>query len=162
MNSEIKAKTSAWNGAWRFVLLAFWLASSLVFAEQKISKHGLDVHYVAFNSSFLDADIAFKHGLKRGSDIGVLNIAVRTQSAADSKDGQKSRPLAAELEGNIFNLLSQKRRLNFHEIRSGDAIYYVANFKFTADERLTFDVDVLAEKKPIKVRFRQQFYVDDL
>lgn len=131
-----------------------WPASAL--AEQKVSLHGLDVHYAAFNSSFLDPAIASKHGLTRAADVGVLNIAVRKPA-----DGEgNSQAVSADLKGVVRNLLSQKRSLAFHEIRSGEAIYYVANFKFTTDERLFFEVNVQAGQNTILVHFEQQFYVD--
>lgn len=122
-------------------------------AEQKISHNNLEVHYVAFNSMFLEPAIAQKYALTRGPDIAILNISVR---ALDS-EGQ-SRPATAELRGGFVNLLSQNQNLAFRETRERHAIYYVADFRFTEHEPLRFDLTVLTEGEVIPLQFQQRFY----
>lgn len=45
-------------------------------AERKHSVGEYDVHYIAFNSGFLQPDIAAAAGLVRSKTQGVVNIAV--------------------------------------------------------------------------------------
>ena len=72
-------------------------------AERKHSVGEYDVHYSAFNSGFLQPDIAAAAGLTRSKTQGVVNVSV-------IKDG---KPLSATVTGTVKDLTSQSVNLNF-------------------------------------------------
>lgn len=91
-------------------------------AERKHSVGEYDIHYIAFNSGFLQPDIAAAAGLVRSKTQGVVNVSV-------VKDG---KPVAAQVSGQVKNLLGQDRQLTFKQLKEGDeAIYYLAQFPST-------------------------------
>jgi hypothetical protein len=119
----------------RIVLLFIALCLSLpALAERKQSFGDLDVHYIAFNSSFLQPDIAAAAGLNRGKKQGVLNISVL-------KAGQ---PTAAVVSGEMRNLLGQIHSLRFKQVSEGEAIYYLAQFPIEQQELLRFSLKIQA------------------
>ncbi|MDP3978527.1 MAG: DUF4426 domain-containing protein [Pseudomonas sp.] len=119
----------------RIALLFIVLCLSLpALAERKQSFGDLDVHYSAFNSSFLQPEIAAAAGLSRSKTQGVLNIAVL-------KAGQ---PAAAMVSGEMRNLLGQVRSLSFKQVSEGEAIYYLAQFPIEQQEMLRFSLKIQA------------------
>lgn len=120
----------------RIALLFIALCLSLpALAERKQSFGDLDVHYSAFNSSFLQPEIAAAAGLSRGKQQGVLNISVL-------KAGQ---PAAAVVSGEMRNLLGQIHRLSFKQVSEGEAIYYLAQFPIEQQETLRFSLKIQAD-----------------
>lgn len=136
-------------------LLAVFVSfvSSISAAEQKISQGDLDVHYITFNSRFLTAKIANRYGLKRGDNTGILSISVRLRE----EDGS-DQAVAATLEGVLINLLSQRQKLQFQEIREPGAFYYLASFRFTTDEAMRFDLTVKAAGQVVPLQFQTRLY----
>jgi len=136
----------------RFLLLMFALCLALpAAAERKQTFGALDVHYSAFNSAFLQPDIAAATGLVRSKTLGVLNIAAL-------KAGQ---PTAASVSGEVKNLLGQTRTLTFKLIKEDKAIYYLAQFPFEQQELLRFSVTVqVGSDAPNTLDFSQEFFPD--
>ncbi len=132
------------------------LAAALLFslsaaAEQKITSGALDIHYIVFNSSFLQPEIAKASGLERGKNIAVLNVA----PLRDGK-GEKSA-----VNGTLTNLLGQVRNLEFREIDEGDAVYYIAQFPIDGRELLKFDIKLVdGERKSHNLKFNQEVFPD--
>ncbi|MDP2246443.1 DUF4426 domain-containing protein [Pseudomonas sp.] len=119
----------------RIALLFIALCLSLpALAERKQSFGDLDVHYIAFNSSFLQPDIAAAAGLNRGKKQGVLNIAVL----------KAGKPTAAVVSGEMRNLLGQVHSLRFKQVSEGEAIYYLAQFPIEQQELLRFSLKIQA------------------
>ena len=116
-----------------------------------------EVHFSAFNSTFLAPEIARAYQLERGPRQGLVNIAVR-----NVKDSDAGTAISAKLEGHRQNLLQQQSGLKFQEIREGSAIYYLAGFRFSNEEMLEFNINVQPDgsDRTRKVQFRQQFYQD--
>lgn len=132
-------------------LLALCLSLSATAAERLQKFADLDVHYSAFNSGFLQPEIASAAGIVRGKNQGVLNIAVL-------KAG-KAQP--ATVKAQVRNLLGQSRALSFREVREGEAIYYLSQFPFDK-ETLHFKVDVQSGSGPLNsFEFDQQFFPDE-
>ena len=121
-------------------------------AERKQSFGDLDVHYSVFNSSFLQPDIAAAAGLVRSKTQGVVNVSV-------VKDG---KPVAAQVSGQVKNLLGQDRQLTFKQLKEGDeAIYYLAQFPFDSQETLRFRLTVQPTgAQPFSFEFNQEFFPD--
>lgn len=136
----------------KLVTLACALLLSLsAAAEQKITSGALDIHYIVFNSSFLQPAIAKASGLERAKDIAVLNVS----PLRDGK-GEKST-----VSGAVTNLLGQTRTLNFREIDEGEAVYYIAQFPIDGREILKIAVDLVdSEGKNHSLKFNQEVFPD--
>ncbi|KFX70616.1 homoserine acetyltransferase [Pseudomonas taeanensis MS-3] len=137
----------------RIALLFIALCLSLpALAERKMSFGDLDVHYIAFNSGFLQPDIAAATGLVRSKTLGVVNIAVL-------KAGQ---PSDASVSGAVKNLLGQNYPLTFKQVKEGEAIYYLAQFPFEDREVLRFTINVKASGDVDRsFDFNQEFFPDE-
>ncbi|GAB6388557.1 DUF4426 domain-containing protein [Stutzerimonas marianensis] len=122
-------------------------------AERKHSVGDYDVHYIAFNSSFLQPEIASAAGLVRSRAQGVVNVSVL----------KAGKPVAAQVSGTVKNLLGQDYPLTFKQLKEGDAaIYYLAQFPFESRETLRFNLDVRpAGTAPINFDFTQEFFPDE-
>ncbi|POH82018.1 DUF4426 domain-containing protein [Stutzerimonas stutzeri] len=120
--------------------------------ERKHSVGGYDIHYIAFNSGFLQPDIAAAAGLTRSKTQGVLNVSVL-------KDG---KPVAAQVSGQVKNLLGQDRSLSFKQLKEGEeALYYLAQYPFDSQETLRFSLTVQPTgAQPISFEFTQEVFPD--
>lgn len=121
-------------------------------AERKHTEGEYDVHYIAFNSSFLQPDIAAAAGLVRSKTQGVMNVSVL----------KSGKPVAAQVSGAVKNLLGQDYPLTFKQLKEGDkAIYYLAQFPFDSRETLRFSLNVQPTgAAPINFDFTQEFFPD--
>lgn len=137
----------------RIALLLMSLCLSLpALAEQKQSYGDLDVHYSAFNSGFLQPEVAAATGLVRSKTQGVVNVAVLKAGTASS----------AKVSGTVKNLLGQNTALSFKEVKEGKAIYYLAQFPFEQRETLRFTLNVTAaDGVPHSFDFNQEFFPDE-
>ncbi len=137
----------------RIALLFIALCLSLpALAERKQSFGDLDVHYSAFNSSFLQPEIAAASGLVRSKSQGVVNVAVL-------KAGQAS---SASVDGEVRNLLGRSYPLSFKQITEGSAIYYLAQFPVDDREVLRFTINVKAgDGVAHSFDFNQEFFPDE-
>ena len=113
------------------------------------------IHYSAFNSTFIPSTVAEQYKLRRGERYGVVNIAVR-----DLSTGLPGKASTANVSGYVKNLLSQKTGLKFSVVNEGDAIYYLADFTFSDGELLKFAIDVkpLGSSLSETLNFEQLFY----
>ncbi|WP_372876373.1 DUF4426 domain-containing protein [Pseudomonas sp.] len=137
---------------YRIALLFIALCLSLpAIAERKQSFGDLDVHYNAFNSSFLQPEIAAAVGLSRSKTQGVVNISVL-------KAGQ---PTAARVSGEMRNLLGQIHGLRFKQVTEGEAIYYLAQFPIEQQEVLRFSLKIQTDGgNTHSFDFNQEFFPD--
>ena len=133
-------------------MLTLMLALPAV-AERKHSVGEHDVHYSAFNSSFLQPDIAAAAGLVRSKTQGEVNVSVL----------KAGKPVAAQVSGSVKNLLGQDYPLTFKQLKEGDeAIYYLAQFPFESREVLRFNLNVRPSgAAPIDFDFTQEFFPDE-
>ncbi|WP_210398275.1 DUF4426 domain-containing protein [Motiliproteus sediminis] len=141
------------------LISALWVALLLLAgplrAEQAQTFDQYEIHYNAFNSTFLPPEVAVAYNLQRSKYGGVINVAV-----LDDSEGK--RPTSAQVSGSLKNLIGQRQELSFREIREGNAIYYISAFRFTHDEQLQFSLDVKPDRnKPAySISFKQHFYAD--
>jgi hypothetical protein len=133
------------------VLLALCLSLPAI-AERKQSFGDLDVHYIAFNSGFLQPDIAAANGLVRSKTLGVVNISVL----------QAGQPATAQVSGAVKDLVGRSHPLNFKQIKEGAAIYYLAQFPFSQREMLRFAIDLTGPDGVARsISFDQEFFPDE-
>ena len=111
------------------------------------------VHYIAFNTSVLSAEIAERYEIVRGRNKGLVNIAVI---------GPSGRGEAVTVKGRFKNLLDQSTKLDFRRIDDQDTVYYLAAFDFENAENLRFEIIVDLPKHGVETfRFQQPLYFDE-
>jgi len=139
------------------LLFCMALLTPIAQAEQSLTQNGYEIHYNAFNSSFITPEVAQQNGLTRSKVMGLINVSVLKVGA----DGTKT-PTTAIISGEAKNLLQQLKPLEFTKIDEGNAIYYISSFRFSDEELLNFVLQVQPDpnQSPIEVRFSQTFYED--
>ncbi len=154
-----KMNVPGWH--WRAMLRLSWLLAALALlgqaahAEQKVDFGLYEVHYSAFNSTFLTPEVARQYGIVRSRAIGVVNISVLKK-----REGQVPESVEAQVEGIVSNDIAQQIHLPFRRVREGQAIYSLAEFQFSEGEVLTFQIRarVNTETQPMQLRFANTFY----
>ena len=117
-----------------------------------------EVHYSAYNSTFITPEIAERYKLERSGKHGIVNIAIR-----NVKDSDSGKAVTGQVKGSRQNLLSQKNGLEFQEVKETDAIYYLAGFRFSGEELLKFSIDVKpnGSAHTETIQFEQKFYQEE-
>lgn len=124
-------------------------------AEQAIKFGDYEAHFVAFNSTFLPAQAARSYGISRSRYNAILNVSVLNIT----QDPKLAVPV--EIEGEAKNLLGNRKRLNFREIKEGIALYYLAEVSFSNEETFQFTIKVTPQDGPSEtIKFTQTFYSD--
>lgn len=146
--------------------LGKWMASLLltvtavlsqpVFAEQFVAYGDYEIHYNAFNSTFIQPDIAQQVGIQRSKRMALVNVSVL------KVEGDKKTPVTASVQGKATNLIQQTQELKFQKVDEGSAIYYLGQFGFSDDQviRLALDVQPDPNQPAFKVEFEQRFYTE--
>lgn len=122
--------------------------------EYEVSFADYTVNYNTFPSTFLEPAVAKAAGIKRSENHGVITIAVRHRAETVGRKAVK-----AAVSGMATNLIGQLRKLNFTEIREGEALYYIGDFVFVSNESLTFNISLTPEgaTQPHEFKFTRQF-----
>ncbi|WP_421229725.1 DUF4426 domain-containing protein [Aeromonas jandaei] len=136
--------------AWMSCLLALLMTLPLR-AEQMKELGPWQVHYNAFNSSFLTPEVAKTYGLERSRYNGIINIAVQ------DKQGKAQ---SVSVTGEAKNLTGTIRDLSFQEVKEGDAIYYLATLPYRNEDTYQFTLKIMGGGQQQILTFQQTFYVD--
>jgi len=135
-----------------FIGLLFHSAEA---AEKKVGDY--IIYYNAFNSSFLQPDVAKNYNITRSGLTAVLNVSIH-------KDGKPTerQATAASVQGKVTNSLSQFTELAFREIKEEQAIYYIADFQFRPEEDTTIEFTIKAPgmARAETISFKQKFYTE--
>ena len=132
------------------------LAISLHASAESSRQFGdFTIHYTAFRSDTLQPEIAKAYNLTRRNNRVIINVAVIKKVA-----GTTGTPTAAKVEGQASNLTGQLKQLDFHEIKEGDAIYYLAEIQIANGEFLKFDLNVTPAGKndAARINFDKRFF----
>lgn len=142
-------------------LLMSFLATLLVVggvsdvkAEQSKRLGPWEVHYNAFNSTLLRPEMAKQYQLSRSETLATLNISVLDAKAA-GKPAQQ-----VEISGYVMNPLSQQQTLEFNEVIEGDAVYYLAQTRFSNLETLRFFITIKQGNQTQELRFHKEFWAN--
>lgn len=138
------------------LLLIASLSFSALADNRPYKEYGdLTVFFSAFNSSFIQPDIARSYNIVRGKDKGLVNIAVVKKGRAGG--------IPARVKGTVSNIFGQQQVLEFAEIREEGVVYYLAPFRFDKEDWMTFKIDVSpdADKATHSLTFQRKFYVDE-
>jgi len=141
----------------RITLISLLVLSAPALGQQSEKFGDLELHYSVVNTTFLSAEIAELYGITRGKQRAILNLALRKPRAGTIGTGQ-----AMQLRGEVRDLMQTQQALEFKEIREGDAIYYIADFRFINEEWRFFDLNFRPEgtDKTYSFDFKWQLYVE--
>lgn len=142
----------------RALLLALALTCGIQAANAQQSEMfgRYELHYSVVNTTFLSPEVAANYGIVRGNRRAILTLAVREQL----EQGSETR--AMQLRGRTWDLI-QNQPLSFVEIREGQSVYYVADFKFINEEWRFFEVHFRPEgaQQTYTFEFKHQLYTDE-
>lgn len=136
------------------LLLVFALLLAVPAQAERSTAYGSHkVHYIAYNSTFLDPEVASRYEINRAKNRGVINVSVQAGDVV-------AEGVVAEITGTVTNLMHQIKTLQLREIREGKAIYYVGDFNFDDEDVLTFKlkVNVKGEPRPLEFDWQQKFW----
>ena len=121
----------------RILLIAVLLALPILsqgFEEKLYKQHGnYKIFYTAFNSSFIEPNIAVINNVVRGKGKGLVNISVMEDLAIG---------VPSIITGRVFNMLQQGQSLEFVAVKEQQSLYYLAPFEFEDADYLTFKITV--------------------
>ena len=131
--------------------------ASISWAEQKQTFGDYEVHYSAFNSSFLQPDVAKSYEIQRSKYRGLVNITILHKQPDGSTKAVKGL-----VQGKTTSLIEQVNRLDFRPIVEQNAIYHIAEFKIASQDTLTFNLDIQPNpnQPAFSLTFRQAVYPD--
>ncbi len=113
------------------------------------------VHYNAFRSDSLSAEIAKAYDLTRRNNRIIVNITVLKKVM-----GTTGKAVPAAVAGHASNLTGQLKNLEFREIKEDTAIYYLAELKVSDGEYLKFKINITpdGEEGPARLQFNKRFF----
>ena len=137
-------------------LVAILCLAGAARAQQSEMFGPYELHYSVVNTTFLAPEVAAAYGIVRGKQRAILTLAVREHQEGSAG----TRPML--LKGRTWDLI-QNQTLEFLEIREGQAVYYIADFKFINEEWRFFEVDFRPEgaDETYTFQFKHQLYVDE-
>jgi hypothetical protein len=123
-------------------------------AEQAIHSQKYDIHYNAFNTMMVTPEVAQSYGFTRARNRALLNISVI--------DSTTKKPLPAVVTGTRTNIIGQVLPLEFLQIKEQNAIYYIAQLRFTEEELWRFELKIQPDlnANAIPLKFNQTFYLE--
>ncbi len=137
-----------------------WLALiSILFlpaaqAEQSQKFGNLEVHYNAMLSTDLLPEVAKTYKIDRSPTRGILTVSVLRKN-----DMGVAQPIPAKLSAYLVNLSNQLGEIDMREVREGNAVYYLGEFRVVPPNTLKFTVTLGTNGDPIReVSFTQKFY----
>ncbi|MDH3525908.1 MAG: DUF4426 domain-containing protein [Gammaproteobacteria bacterium] len=113
------------------------------------------VHYNALSTDMLPPQVAREYRITRSKNRGMINITVLRKVL-----GSPGQPVHAHTQVSAMNLAGQGRTIHMREVREGNAIYYIGEFRVTNEETLKFDVRVRPQgtQEYLQAEFSQDFY----
>ena len=123
-------------------------------AENMKKMGSMNVHYIAIGSTFFTPEVAKAYGITRSRYNGLINISVLD----NSKTGNPAKTVS--INGQAKNNLGQFKDLEFTEVKEGDAIYYLAQVKYSNEETIHFTLNINDGSEQQTLKFSQKFYVD--
>ena len=135
----------------RFLGVALLISLPLTSNAENLTKFGdYVIHHTALPTNILLPEVARAYKIKRSKNRGMINVVVQ----------HKGKGVGAKVTGTGSNLNGQLKHLKFNEIKDGDVIYYISNFRVTHNEVINFKVNVqpAGSSATHTVKLRKQFY----
>ncbi|MFL1407632.1 DUF4426 domain-containing protein [Marinobacter sp. M1N3S26] len=138
-------------------LLLLTLAGPVTAQEKSVDFGEYQVHYSVFPSTFLQPEVAVANNLNRSKGIGIVNIAIMTEG-----DNGGLRTVPGQVEGKALNDVGQPSFLAFRRIQEGDAVYFIAEYQYSAGELMTFQITARpsGHAQDLPIRFSQALFND--
>ena len=125
-------------------------------AENSTSVPGYVIHHNAFTTDTLSPEVARHYRLQRSKNRGMLNVSVIKEIP-----GTTGLSVPAQVTARATNLTGQSRDIPMREVKDGDAIYYIGDFRVANQETLNFSLEVTpaGEPKAHPAHLSQQFFI---
>ena len=139
------------------ILLILTLIIMPAWAENSTSIPGYTIHHNALTTDNLQPQVASAYGIQRSKERAMINISV-----IKDVPGTMGKAVTAKVKVTALNLIGQRRDIPMREIREGDAIYYIGDFRVAHRERMTFLMDVTPDGsgKTFETKLEHEFYTD--
>jgi hypothetical protein len=141
-------------------ITSFLLTISCLFPHYALAQNSKDfaeyvVHFNALSTDMLPPRMAREYRIMRSRNRGMINITV-LKKIPDSL----AQPVPARVEAHARNLVGQGRDIKLREIREGNAIYYIGEFRVAHEETLKFSIRAqpLGSQEILEAGFSQDFY----
>jgi len=136
----------------------FGLLSLTAQAEQKVVFNGdYELHYIVFNSTMLQPEIARQYNLPRAGRSAIVNLSVLQQ-----QDDGVATPVEATVSLKVRDLLGQQRTIELDVVREQNAIYHLGIVRLLDREMLWFDVSVeIPGERDYDFSFSQEMWEED-
>jgi hypothetical protein len=136
--------------------LAFLLPHSAV-AENSKDFGQYVVLFNALATDLLPPKVAREYRITRSRNRGMVNITVLKKVL-----GTPGQPVHARVEARAENLVGRARDIQLREVREGNAIYYIGEFRVANEETLKFTVRSRPQgtQQFLEVHFSQDFYTN--
>jgi hypothetical protein len=129
-------------------------AAGLAHAEIAQKFGPLEIHYNAITTDELQPEVARTYKIERSKTRGLLTMAVLKQNPVAAPT-----PVPARLTVHVTNLNQQLAKVEMREVREGNAIYYLGEFRVAPPDTLKFSATVEASGEPKReLSFSQKFY----
>ena len=128
-------------------------------AQQSLDLGEYIVHYNAFNTTLLPAQVAQAYGIQRSDNRAMLNVTVMKKG----EDGGADKPMEANVVAGAVNLSGQRRTIEMRKISdASSAVYYIGVLRVYNLEQLNFSVNVEIEglERAAVIEFSQKFYTE--
>lgn len=141
----------------RFVMLiiAGWFGWIGQVSAEHVEFDEYVVQYGAFTADTLPPQMASQYGLTRSNHLGILNVSVQ-------KIMPEGLPQAvmAQVTAQAVNDAGQLKILQPRQVKEGEAIYYISEFRISHLERLKFTVNIhtAESNQPMEIKFNQTFF----
>jgi hypothetical protein len=113
----------------------------------------LEMHCVAMATSELTPEAAQDFNVIRDPQRGLLTVTVFRHGGPGKTQAQQ-----AQVYAGAFNQRNQLTSIPVREVKRGDAVYYLGEFRVTPPDTLRFLVNANATHgKPLKVEFSRSF-----
>ncbi|MDM8567290.1 DUF4426 domain-containing protein [Candidatus Halobeggiatoa sp. HSG11] len=142
-----------------YLILATLLSSTAYASDDKQieTDDGYIIHYNAFITDFLTAEVARSYNIQRSKKRAMLNVSVR--KIGKDKVAQTEAATATVIV-KASNLIGQEKNIEIRQIDEKDAIYYIADFTIANQEKIKFELQVTPGDKTQEIKFEQQFFID--
>lgn len=126
-------------------------------ADQSKTFGDYSIHYSAFTTDMLTADVARAYNITRSKNRAMLNISV-LKKVMDTT----GKPVRARVEATATNLSSQLKTFEIRELNDQGAIYYIAEAPVSNRETLRFNIAITpeGEENTYSFTFQQQFFTN--
>ncbi|MGQ9424916.1 DUF4426 domain-containing protein [Gilvimarinus sp. F26214L] len=143
-------------------LIGMLLAAALPASAQDYPERGYSrfqdhtVYYSVFSSTSVTPDVARLHGITRGADQVLVNVALVSNDRAAGGE-------PAQVSGSATNLMQQRRELQFKAISEDPVVYYLAPLRVTNEEVIHFNLQVRPQNasRTYNVKFSKKLYVNE-